>query len=146
MVKIRQYDNIKSNPNAAYTCLLILKGYSHQDIINKFRANSEKDWELCKGSVSRRIRAGMELYRIYGNEIKQETSHMTNEIEIFDFICNFMQNNNISQRALLNYPSFKKEEKPTQKEDFFYKIKCLMEDGDISIDELAKYIQEENNG
>ncbi len=146
LVHSKRYSDIRCNPGAAYTCLLTLRGYTQKEINRLFRENSTKDWDKCRGSELRKVRFGIELYKFYGQEIKQQISHIQSDIEKFDYICNFIKENNITQRKLLNYSSLITEYFPNTADDALNKITHYMEVFDISIDELAKYIQEKNNG
>ena len=146
LVGQKHYDDIRSNPYEAYTCLLTMRGYTKKEIIHVFREHFPKDWNKYKGSELRRIRAGIELYKFYGQEIKQQISHIQNDIEKFDYICNFIKENNITQKRLLNYSSSIIEYFPNNTDEALNKITHYMEVFDISIGELAQYVQEKNNG
>ena len=143
---IQYYNDIKTNPAMAYACLLLIKGHSYKEIVQIFRDNSKGNWNTLRGSELRKIRSGVELYKFYGEEIQRQISCMKNDTEKFNYICNFIKENNISQTKLLNFSSTKKEHIPSTEKEALNKITHYMEVFDISIDELAKYIQEKNNG
>lgn len=146
LVHSKQYSDIRCNPGAAYTCLLKLKGYEQEEIRNRYKEYFKDEWHRHRGAENRKIRFGIELYKFYGQEIKQQISHIQNDVEKFDYICNFIKENKISQRELLNYSSSIIESFPNTADDALNKITHYMEVFDISIDELAKYIQEKKNG
>lgn len=146
LVHSKQYSDIRCNPGAAYTCLLKLKGYEQEEIRNRYKEYFKDEWHRHRGAENRKIRFGIELYKFYGQEIKQQISHIQNDVEKFDYICNFIKENNITQNGLLNYSSSIIESFPNTADDALNKITHYMEVFDISIDELAKYIQEKNNG